>query len=43
MAMMGLMAPAFYRFYGMAVLYDIFDWYGGCHTCHTASGATVHA
>jgi len=37
---MGLMAPAFYHFYGMVAPYDIFDWYGFRHTCHTASGAT---
>ena len=24
----------------MAPPYHILDWYGGCHTCHTASGAT---
>ena len=24
---------------GMASLYQILDWYGGRHTCHTASGA----
>jgi len=24
---------------GMASPYQIFDWYGGRHTCHTASGA----
>jgi len=24
---------------GMASPYQILDWYGGRHTCHTASGA----
>ena len=26
---------------GMASPYQILDWYGGRHTCHTASGALV--
>jgi len=25
---------------GMALPYHISDWYGGRHTCHTASGVT---
>jgi len=40
MAVIGVMAPAFYHFYGLAAPCDIFDSYGGHHTCHTASGAT---
>jgi len=26
----------------MALPYQVSDWYGGCHTCRTASGATVY-
>ena len=40
MAVMRLMVPACSHFYGLEAPYDIFDWYGGRHTCHTASGAT---
>jgi len=27
---------------GMASPYQILDWYGGRHTCHTASGAPAN-
>ena len=28
---------------GMSPPYQILDWYGGLHTCHTASGATKYS
>jgi len=28
---------------GMASPYQMLDWYGGRHTCHTASGAPGHS
>jgi len=28
---------------GMASPYQILDWYGGRHTCHTASGAPARS
>jgi len=30
-----------FHWIGTALPYQMSDWYGGHHTCHTASGATV--